>query len=96
MMAQSTSLSSPVKIENLLNPRHPMIAPLIGCVLVMDSTVQREFKTRRLYAADGSLANILSNRPAWWTPTAKVIAKAVVEIALVFGLHIALDCCMGR
>jgi serine/threonine protein kinase len=34
----------------------------------------------RLHAAGGSLADVLLNPPAWWTPTAK--AKAVVGIAL--------------
>jgi serine/threonine protein kinase len=59
------------EIVNLLNLRHPMIAPLIGRI---------QFKTVRLYVADASLADVLSNPPAWWTPTAK--AKAVVGIAL--------------
>jgi hypothetical protein len=92
MVVKAISLSSPAdlcklgtEIENLLNLRHPMIAPLIGCVLSIGSTEQRELKTVRLYAAEGSLADVLSNPPAWWTPTAK--AKAVVGIAL--GLRFA-------
>jgi serine/threonine protein kinase len=68
------------EIENLLNLRHPMIAPLIGCVFPGESSGQREFKTVRLYAAEGSLADILSNPLAWWTPTVK--AKAVMGIVL--------------
>jgi hypothetical protein len=74
-----------IEIENLLNLRHPMITPLIGCVLPVELSGQREFKTVRLYATEGSLADVLSNPPAWWTPTAK--AKAVVGIAL--GLRFA-------
>jgi serine/threonine protein kinase len=68
-----------------MNLRHPMIAPLIGCVLSMDSTEQRELQAVRLYAAEGSLADVLLNPPGWWMPTAK--AKAVVGIAL--GLRFA-------
>jgi serine/threonine protein kinase len=72
-------------MENLLNLRHPMIAPLIGCVFPVESSGQREFRTVRLYATEGSLADVLSNPPAWWTPAMK--AKAVVGIAL--GLRFA-------
>jgi hypothetical protein len=68
------------EMENLLNLRHLMIALLIGCVLPVESSGQREFGTLRLYATEGSLADVLSNPPAWWTPTVK--AKAVVGIAL--------------
>jgi serine/threonine protein kinase len=68
------------KIENLLNLRHPMITPLIGCVFPVESSGQREFRTVRLYATEGSLADAMSNPPTWWTPTVK--AKAVVGIAL--------------
>jgi hypothetical protein len=50
-------------MENLLNLRHPMIAPLIGCVLPVESSGQREFETVRLYATEGSLADVLSNPP---------------------------------
>jgi hypothetical protein len=52
------------EMENLLNLRHPMIAPLIGCVLPVESSGQRKFRTVRLYATDGSLTDILSNPPA--------------------------------
>jgi serine/threonine protein kinase len=66
------------EIENLLNLRHPAIAPLIG--FHVESGRRLEFKTARLHAAEPSLADVLSSPPAWWTPTAK--AKAVVGIAL--------------
>jgi serine/threonine protein kinase len=69
-----------MEIENLLNLRHPMITPLIGSVLPVESSGQWEFKTVLLYATECSLADVLSNPPAWWTPTAK--AKAIVGIAL--------------
>jgi hypothetical protein len=51
------------EVENLLNLRHPMIAPLIGCVFPVESSGQREFRTVRLYATDGPLADVLSNPP---------------------------------
>jgi hypothetical protein len=92
MVVKAISISSPAdlcklgtEIENLLNLRHTMIRPLIGCVLSMDSTEQREFKTVRLYAAEGSLADVLSNPPAWWTPT----AKAKASVGIVLGLRFA-------
>jgi hypothetical protein len=69
-----------IEIENLLNLRHPLIAPLIGFVFLVESGGRRELKTVRLHASGGSLADVLLNPPAWWTPTAK--AKAVVGIAL--------------
>jgi hypothetical protein len=31
--------------RNLLNQRHPMIAPLIGCVFPVESSGERELKT---------------------------------------------------
>jgi serine/threonine protein kinase len=69
-----------IETNNLLNLRHPLIAPLVSYVLSVESGGLREFKTVRLHAAGGSLADILLNPPAWWTPTAT--AKAVVGIAL--------------
>jgi serine/threonine protein kinase len=68
------------EIENLFNLRHPLIAPLIGFAFPVESGGRRELKIARLHASRGSLADVLSNPPAWWTPTAK--AKAVVGIAL--------------
>jgi serine/threonine protein kinase len=73
------------EIENLLNLRYPMIAPLIGCVFPVESNGRREFKTVWLYATEGSLADSLPRPPGSWTPTAKT--KAVVGIAL--GLRFA-------
>jgi hypothetical protein len=51
------------EIENLLNLRHPMIASLISCVFPVESSGRRELKTVRLYATEGSLADVLSNPP---------------------------------
>jgi hypothetical protein len=70
------------EIENLWNLRHPMIAPLTGCVLPVESSGQREFRTVRLYTTEGSLADVLSNPPAWWTPTAK--ANVIVSLTDAF------------
>jgi hypothetical protein len=69
-----------IEIENLLNLRHPVIPPLIGCVLSVESTGRRKFRTVRLYVTEGSLSDILSNPPAWRAPTMK--AKTVVGIEL--------------
>jgi serine/threonine protein kinase len=73
------------EVENLLNLRHQMITPLIGCVFPVESSGRWELKTVRLYATESSLADVISDPPAWWTGTAK--AKAVVGIAL--GLRFA-------
>jgi hypothetical protein len=51
------------EIANLLNLRHPMIAPLIGYLFSVESSGWGGFKTVRLYAAGGSLAEVLSDAP---------------------------------
>jgi serine/threonine protein kinase len=56
-----------------------------GCFFPVESSRWLEFKTVRLYATEGSLADNLLNPPGWWTPTMK--AKAVVGI--IFGLWFA-------
>jgi serine/threonine protein kinase len=73
------------EMENQMNLRHPMIAPLIGCGFRQESSGSWELKTVRLYASTDSLAGVLLNPPDWWTPTVK--AKAIVGIAL--GLRFA-------
>jgi serine/threonine protein kinase len=70
------------EIANLVNLRHPLIASPIGFA---ESTSPRRLKIARPYAAGGSLAEVLSDAPPWWTPTAK--AKAITGIAL--GLRFA-------
>jgi serine/threonine protein kinase len=72
-------------MENQMNLRHPMIAPLMGCGFPRESNGLWELKTVRLYASEDSLAGVLLNPPNWWTPTAK--AKVIVGIAL--GLRFA-------
>jgi serine/threonine protein kinase len=41
-------------------------------------------KIARPYAAGGSLAEVLSDAPAWWTPTAKANAIAGIALGLRF------------
>jgi hypothetical protein len=63
------------KMANLSNLRHPLIAAPMGFALS-----EGTLKIGRLHAAGGSLAEVVSAGPVWWTPTMK--AKAVVGIAL--------------
>jgi hypothetical protein len=63
------------EMENLSNLRHPLISKTIGFTLA-----EGKLKVGRLHAAGGSLAEVVSSKPAWGTPTAK--AEAVVGIAL--------------
>jgi serine/threonine protein kinase len=51
-------------------------------------------KIRQLHAAGGSLAEVFSSNPAWWTPTAK--AEAVVGIALALRFAHGLGLLHGR
>jgi hypothetical protein len=67
------------EIENLLSLRHPLIASPMGFNCVLGGE-RRELKIGRLGCAGGTLADVISAKPGWWTPTAK--AKAVVGIAL--------------
>jgi hypothetical protein len=64
-------------IENLSNLRHPLIAAPIGFAMAEGEV---KLKIGRLHAAGGSLGEVVSAEPVWWTPTAK--AEAVVGIAL--------------
>jgi serine/threonine protein kinase len=52
----------------------------------MNSTEQRKFKTVRLYATEGSLADVLSNPPGWWTPTVKAVVRIVLGLPFAHGL----------
>jgi hypothetical protein len=74
-----------LKIETLINLHHPCIVAPIGFLIPIDPSTSRELKIVRLFSQNGSLAEVLSNAPIWWTPTAK--AKAVVGIVL--GLRFA-------
>jgi hypothetical protein len=64
-------------LQDLANLRHLLISEVIGFVLE-----KGELKIGRLPGVGNSLAEFLSEKPEWWTPTAKV--KAVVGIALPF------------
>jgi serine/threonine protein kinase len=71
------------EIEKLMNLTHPCIAAPLGFVL---PTVSKELKIARLYSRSGSLKDVLSVRPLWWTPTAKAIAVAGIVFGMKF-LH---------
>jgi serine/threonine protein kinase len=89
IIVKSISLSDSIsesqiesEIANLVSLRHPLITSPLEFA---ESTAPRRLKIARPYAAGGSLAEVLSDAPAWWTPTAK--AKAIAGIAL--GLRFA-------
>jgi serine/threonine protein kinase len=89
IVVKSISLSDSIsksqiesEMANLVSLRHPLIANPIGFA---ESTAPRRLKIARPYAAGGSLGEVLSDAPFWWTPTAK--AKAIAGIAL--GLRFA-------
>jgi serine/threonine protein kinase len=69
------------EIEKLMNVMHPCIAAPFGFVHPMAS---KELKIARLYSRNGSLKDILSARPLWWTPTAKAIAVAGIVLGMKF------------
>jgi serine/threonine protein kinase len=64
-------------IENLMNLRHRCISGTIGYIL--QSPLQN-LEIVRMYSVGGSLSEVISAPPEWWTPTAK--AKAIVGIVL--------------
>jgi hypothetical protein len=73
------------KIENLSNLRHPLIAVPIGFAFAFAMAKGvGELKIGRLHAAGVSLADVVSSNPAWWTPTAKVVAVVGIALALQF------------
>jgi serine/threonine protein kinase len=65
------------EIANLVSLRCLLIANPIGFA---ESTAPRRLKIARPYATGGSLTEVLSDAPAWWTPMAK--AKVIAGIAL--------------
>jgi serine/threonine protein kinase len=71
------------EIEKLMNLTHPCIAAPFGFVL---PTASKELTIVRLYGRSGSLKNVLSARPLWWTPTAEAIAIAGIVLGMKF-LH---------
>jgi serine/threonine protein kinase len=73
------------ELKKVMNLHHPCITSPIGFVFPAKSSSLQELKIASLSTEGGSLAEILSVSPDWWTPTAK--AKAVVGIVL--GLRFA-------
>jgi serine/threonine protein kinase len=67
------------EIENLSNLRHPLISKAIGF-----ASADGELKIGRLHAGGGSLAEVVSSNPAWWTPTTKAAAVVGIALALQF------------
>jgi hypothetical protein len=45
---------------------------------------RQKLKIGRLHAAGGSLAEVVSSKPVWWTPTAKAVAVVAIGLALRF------------
>jgi serine/threonine protein kinase len=82
------------EIENLVNLRHPLIAAPIGFALMGKSAGVRELKIARSYGQSGTLAEVITAPPPWWTPTAK--AKAAVGIALSLRFAHGLGLLHGR
>jgi serine/threonine protein kinase len=70
------------ELEKSINLRHPCIAAPMGFI---SRTGSRELKLLGLSSELGSLSEVISANPSWWTPTAK--AKAVA--GLVLGLRFA-------
>jgi serine/threonine protein kinase len=66
-----------------MNVTHPCLATPFGFVL---PTASKELKMARSYTRSGSLKDVLSARPLWWTPTAKAIAVAGIVRGMKF-LH---------
>jgi hypothetical protein len=84
-ISRSDSMEDSVIKQNimkLINLSHPCIIAPIWFTVPIGSP---ELKLWQLYSKSPSLAEVLSDNPAWWTPTAK--AKAVV--GLVLGLRFA-------
>jgi serine/threonine protein kinase len=64
-------------IENLMYLLHRCISGTVGVIL--QSPLQN-LEIVRMYSAGGSLSEVVSASPEWWTPTAK--AKAIVGVVL--------------
>jgi serine/threonine protein kinase len=69
------------EIANLVSLRPPLAACPIGFA---ESTTPRRLKIARPVAGGGSLAEVLSDAPAWWTLTAKARAIAAMTLGLRF------------
>jgi serine/threonine protein kinase len=73
------------EIEKWMNLTHPCIAAPFGFVL---PTASKELKIVRLYSRSGSLKDVLSARPLWWTPTAKAIAGIVLGMKFLHSFEL--------
>jgi serine/threonine protein kinase len=74
------------EIANLVSLRHPLIASPIGFA---ESTAPRRLKIARPFATGGSLAQVLSDAPSWWTATATATAKAKAIAVIALGIRFA-------
>jgi serine/threonine protein kinase len=63
------------EIEKLMNLTHPCIPAPFRFVL---RTASKELKIARLYTRSGSLKDVLSASPLWWTLTAIAVAGIVL------------------
>jgi hypothetical protein len=77
------------EIERLRNPRHSLIARPLEFLFPMESRGWCELTRVRLHATGGSLADVLSNSPAWWTPPAKAVPG--ISFALRFPHRLGLQ-----
>jgi hypothetical protein len=75
------------EIEKLVNLQHPCIAAPIGFIHPSQCGA---LKIIRLYAGNGSLSDVISVSPEWWTPTAKAKAVAGLVLGLRFGHSLGL------
>jgi hypothetical protein len=57
---------------------------IANLVRLAESTAPRRLNVVPPYAAGGFLAEVLSDAPPWWTPTAKAKAIAGIAISLRF------------
>jgi hypothetical protein len=77
------------EIVRLQNLRHSLIARLLEFLLPVESRGWCELKPVRLHATEDSLADVLSNSPAWWTPPVKAVPG--ISFALRFPRRLGLQ-----
>jgi hypothetical protein len=68
-------------IENLMNLRHPCISGTIG---VIPQSPLQHLEIVRMYSVGGSLSEVISPSPEWWTPAAKAKTIAGIVLSLRF------------
>jgi serine/threonine protein kinase len=79
-----------IEIENQLNLCHPCILTPIGFIFGSESSVSGELQIVRLYAEGGSLSEVISKNPSWWTATEKAKAVAGIVLSLRFAYSLGL------